>query len=322
MSSFSKSFAILLIVLFLMPLVTLQPVTVKAQSSNLQAPAIQWGEEYKSTISEGTEYVSNLIQTSDGGYAFMDLGWSYEGILVPSTIYKVDSTGSSVQWEKTINFFQGSAIIQTSDGGYEVSGYWNGYEGTPTLIKMDSQGNIQWSENYSSVPSLGIVSSEIQGGPFAYWTDGNFQTSDGGFVYWTQGSITKTDSNNNTQWVKNLVYPVGGTVPLGVFSVIETSDGSLAILGVGYEELVNPRLGNIYYLRTSIFLPSPSPTQLPTPLPTATPTPIPTATTTVSKPVSASSLTIAIVLILTVVVIVIIFLLLYMRKRKPINSSK
>ena len=28
------------------------------------------------------------------------------------------------------------------------------------------------------------------------------QTSDGGFGYWTDGSITKTDSNNNTQWVK------------------------------------------------------------------------------------------------------------------------
>ena len=261
MNSRSKDLALVLIVLFLMPLVTLQPVTVKAQPNNLQAPAIEWQQNYVSN--RGIESASNIIQTSDGGYAFIDQGWGFQDTFVPATVYKVDSLGN-VNWTKTINSFDGDAIIQTSDKGLEVSGDWVNFplhEYTPTLVKMDSEGNIEWVKNYSNVPNLGVTPS----------SNGKIRTSDGGFVHWTEGSIVKTSSNNSTQWVENVTYPTidspSGIYPLGISSVIETSDGALAILGVGYNLLDNPRTGNIYLLKTEPFLPSPS--QLPAPYFTA-----------------------------------------------------
>jgi len=279
---------------------------VYAQTSNpsVSAPAIEWQQDYVHNgyyDNTGIQSASNLIQTSDGGYAFMDLGWSYQFTFVPSTVYKVDSSGT-IQWKKTIDFFKGSTIIQTSDEGYEIAGHWSTYgttyESTPTLIKTDSQGNIQWVENYSSVPpTLSVASTRIQ-------------TSDGGFAYWKGGSITKTDSNNNTQWVNDLTYPTLDapphyTYPLALCSLIETSDGALATLGVGYNLLDNPRTGKIYLLKTEAFLPLPSQTQLPTP--------IPTPIITVSKPVLTA---VIIAIALTVAVVVAVGLLVYFKKRK------
>lgn len=258
-----------ILVLLLTPLVTIQPTIVKAQSSN-QAPAIAWQQNYDNYFNStgnyfnysGVEAVSNLIQISDGGYAFMDEGWGFQDTFVPATVYKVDSLGN-ISWTKTIDNFAGTAIKQTS-GGLEVSGNWGNYElpphvQYPTVIKMDSQGNIESNRNYSSVPNLGETSSIEK-----------IRTSDGGFVYWTGGIITKTDSNNNTQWLLNLNYTIpygyAPTIPISltVSSVIETSDGALAILIVGYFATDIPMSGNIYLVKTETFLSPPTNTNLPT----------------------------------------------------------
>ena len=261
---FKKTFALVLIGLFLISNVSFQPATVKGQPNNLQAPAIQWQKEYGDN---DTESVSNLIQTSDGGYAFLDLGYSYQlNPVVPSTFYKVDSSGN-LQWTKTIKLFTASNLIQTSDGGYEIAGEWNTYgttnQITPTIIKLNSKGDIRWYENTSTVLKLAIASS-------------NIHTSDGGFAYEESGGIIKTDSNGNIQWVKNLTfsqYNDGINLPLVLSSLIETKDGALAGLGVGspYAETID---GNIYLIKTETFLPLPSQTLLPTPITTPITTPV------------------------------------------------
>lgn len=236
----------------------LMSLTVKpsnAQSSN-QPPAIAWQQHYGNNMA----VVSNLIQTNDGGYAFLDEGSYWYGNYVhPAIVYKVDSSGN-ISWNTTIdNSFIGTAIKQASDSGLEVSGSW--VQGAyPTIIKIDSQGNIGSVKNYSSEVDLGVAPSSA----------GKIRTSDGGFVYWTEGSIgsiTKTNSNNDTQWIINLTYPTfdappSYTYPLTISSVIETSNGSLAILGVGYNLLDNVLTGKIYLIITEPFLPIP--TNLPT----------------------------------------------------------
>jgi len=301
----------------------LQPTTVSAQTSSNQVPAITWQQVYGGS----TYVVSNLIQTNDGGYVFMDSGWQHSISAQPATIYKLDSSGK-MQWNKTINYFEafveGSAIIQTSDSGYEASGYWltnsnspyvAGTIGSRTIIKTDSHGNIQWIENYSSLPSLGNNLNLQTYGNGAYATTGCISTSGGGFVDWEDGTIIKTDSQNATQWVLNLTYHTSdssnGTATLGIFSIIETSDGAIAILGVGYRLLDNARTGNIYLYKTSSFLPLPSPTQLPTP--------ISTTTKPVTKSVS-TQLTIAVTsTVLVIVGMSLILLLLIRRHRKTAN---
>ena len=166
----SKTLALLLVLLFLISSVLLTHSNVKAQTSgNTSAPAIQWQQRYGGS----TEAVSNLIQTSDGGYAFLDLGWSYQYTFFPSSFCKVDSLGN-IQWTKTYGLFRALNLVQTSDWGYEISGYWSTYgttyEYTSTIIKTDSEGNVQWVENYSSSldllpsppPTLGNASTKIK----------------------------------------------------------------------------------------------------------------------------------------------------------------
>ena len=233
-------------------------------NASVSAPAIEWQKYYGGSAVS----VSNLIQTTDGGYIFMDLGWRYNVAFQPSTVYKVDSAGN-VQWSKTIGSYNtseylvASTIIQTNDGGYEIAGGWTvgvTYRYTPTLVKMDAQGNIQWVANYSTTPKLVSIPTRIR-------------TSDGGFVYWTDGSIIKTDPTNNTQWVETFNYTdsSGYQRPLSIAEPIETTDGELAILAVGEYHSGIARTGGIYLIKTEAFLPLPSQAPLPTPIPTSLP---------------------------------------------------
>jgi hypothetical protein len=146
MGTKSKSFALVIVVLFLIPVVTLQQTAV-AQPSN-QAPKIEFQKEY---CDNQTAEVSNIFQTIDGGYIFMDWGRSHYADLESAIFYKIDSSGN-MRWNKTLPKFIGSYVIQTSDEGYELSGSFP--FSTPSIIKMDSQGNIQWIANYSRYSSL------------------------------------------------------------------------------------------------------------------------------------------------------------------------
>jgi len=297
-----KSMGVLFILAFAVSLLfsTELVTNVSSQASgseSVSVPAIAWQKDYGYNGVDdeiGVESASNLIQTSDGGYVFMDLGWFHQTNFVPSTIYKVNSSGG-IEWKKTIKFLNASTIIQTNDEGYEISGRWSTYGTTytPTIIKTDSQGTIQWVANYSSVPDLGVSSTMIQ-------------TSDGGFAYWTDGSVTKTDSKNNTEWIKILTYPTLDAYPTYIYplklsSLIETSDGALAALGVGYRLLNNPLTGKIYLIKTESFLPLPSQAPLPTPLPTPSPT---------------LTVEVKIAILVIVVAIVVACLLFFLRKRK------
>ena len=184
----SKTATLVLAFICLTSLVTVQLITVKGQpnSTQVSAPATEWQKDFFVVGSEtdsGVESVSNIVQTSDEGYIFMDLGWSHQENFTPTTVYKVDSSGN-IQWKRTIDWFVGSIIIQTSDGGYEISGRWSTYgttyEYTPTLLKTDSQANVQWMRNYSKVPDLGVVTSQNFGGSS---NTVRIQTSDDGFAY-------------------------------------------------------------------------------------------------------------------------------------------
>ncbi len=328
MRSLGKSFDSFLVAVFIMSLIILQFTLVSAQtSSSTSPPATQWQKLYGSGSSES---VSNLLQTSDGGYAFLDCGKSYQQHdFIPSTLFKLDFSGN-MQWNKTIKLFTASNLIQTSDGGYEIAGEWNTYgiiyqttsplnQTTPTLIKLNSKGDMQWYENTSTVLNLAIGSS-------------NIQTSDGGFVYFEAGNgvlnpptanvsptLVKTDSNNNTQWIENLPYSgpanyLNGTIwfPFQIFSIIETTDGGLACLGIADPYLQPQGLwGPIYLMKTAPFLPLPSQSPLPTPLPSPTPTP---TMITVNEQI-------LIIALLTVVVALSIVLLIYIRHRKTTKPS-
>ena len=80
--------------------------------------------------------------------------------------------------------------------------------------------------------------------------------------------------------------------------MIETSDGALAALGVGYSLFDNPRTGRIYLIKTEPFLPLPSQSPLPTPFPAQT-----------------VEVTIVILVIIVVAVVVGVGLLVYFKRK-------
>ncbi|HMK94121.1 MAG TPA: hypothetical protein VK536_01850 [Candidatus Limnocylindrales bacterium] len=319
MRSLGKRFALFLVAVFVISLIILQPTSVSAQtSSSTSPPATQWQKAYGGV--DATAQISNLIQTSDGGFAFLDCGKSYQFTFFPSTFYKLDSSGN-IQWAKTIKLFTASNLIQTSDGGYEIAGEWNtygtSYQTTPTIIKLNSKGDMQWYENTSTVLNLAAASS-------------NIRTSDGGYAYFETGKpsvfpsnvppiIVKTDSGNRTQWVENLTYSgpdsfVNNTItfPFQIFSLIETSDGALAGLGIADPGL-SPQgfWGYIYLIKTAPFLPLPSQSPLPTPLPSPTPSPT----------ILTGNEQILIIAVVAVVVALSIVLLIYRRRRKQAEKK-
>ena len=72
----------------------------------------------------------------------------------------------------------------------------------------------------------------------------------------------------NVQWEKKITFPGLEYSGLSLSYLVETADGSLALIGVGTTS--EPWWGDIYMIKTEPFLPlpTPSPTPLATPLPT------------------------------------------------------
>jgi hypothetical protein len=344
MGTISKSLALVLVVLFLASLVSLEVVTVKAQLSTMTSvPATEWQQNYGKDYSAlwSMQSVTNLIETNDGGFAFLTIGFARQSWLHPATLYKINSTGN-IQWTKQLEHFTASTIIQTSDGGYEIAGNWRtptAYDLQPTLLKTDSEGNIQWSQNYTSVPQQNINSAIIENDGAAVST--MIGTSDSGYAYvdWSRGAIIKTDQNKQIQWIKNVTYSEQKTIQLDEFSLvvpsisaamcslIETSDGALVGLGIALTEGTNVYQCAICLIKTEPFLPLPQKTSLPTPITTPLPTPIttplPTPITT-PTPYQASNFSFGMIppLFVLLVAITIILLLLFRRHRKTISQNK
>jgi hypothetical protein len=296
MGRISKILELLLVVICLTSPLLATPVKAEPSTS---APDIAWQNEYGNNR---TQSVSNIIQTSDGGYIFLDLGWIHSVTLQPATLYKTNHNGE-IQWQISINNFLGKSVIQTSDGGYEMSGYWSNYprpESVSTVIKISSNGDRQWVENYTTpiAPLLANTSTCIQ-------------TSDGGFAYIQTGTLVKTDLNNNTEWTKELTLNsklgFGKYLPV-LFSLTQTSDGAIAILGVDNEWYSENVFGSVYLAKTEPFLPKTSQTPMPTPLPT---------------PITIGDFAIPIAIVIVMVIILLaISLLLLRRHRKTANLKQ
>jgi len=133
-------------------------------------------------------------------------------------------------------------------------------------------------------------------------------------------TLVKTDSNNKTQWIENLPYSgpsnyENGAIwfPFQILSIIETTDGALASLGIADPYLQPQGLwGPIYLMKTAAFLPLPSQSPIPTLLPSPTPTP---------TKIIVNEQTLIIALIAVVIALSIV-LLIYRRHRKTTNLNQ
>ncbi len=117
---------------------------------------------------------SSLIQTSDSGYAIAGSTTSFGAGYTDVYVVKLNANGN-LQWTKSIGGKRGDlgiSLIQTSDGGYAIAGSTKSFgagEWDVYVIKLNANGNLQWTKTIGAKNEYPSKSSLIQ-------------TSDGGYV--------------------------------------------------------------------------------------------------------------------------------------------
>jgi hypothetical protein len=187
---------------------------------------VEWDKQY------GISGHSNLISTTDGGYAVV--GQISEDDSKGFLLGKLDALGN-MQWNQTyvdtaysITYTASdgpTSLIATSDGGYAIAGVkdspdkgWNYW-----LIKTDANGNLQWNQTYGGngddIPSS-VVECSDGGYAIAGYTN---SFGAGNNDYW----LVKTDASGNMQW--NQTY--GGANNDRAYSLVATLDGGYIVAG-------------------------------------------------------------------------------------------
>jgi hypothetical protein len=198
--------------------------------------------EWNKTFGGPDNYdAASLIQTSDGGFAFIGTNSSYyEGYVPVGTVpegfwssvwlVKIDEFGN-VEWNRTFDTetgsYHGSSLVQTSDGGYALAGHSVSFQEEDSdllLIKTDSYGNMQWNKSYGS--SAG--ESDPQG--FIQTLDGGFALASKRFPSgssYVDAWLIKTDESGNLEW--NSIF--GGAGMDYPTSLVQLTNGKFVLSG-------------------------------------------------------------------------------------------
>ncbi len=138
---------------------------------------IQWQKTYGGS---SAEVANSVQQTSDDGYVVAGATRSFGGGELDIWLLKLDSSGN-ILWQKTYGgsgVDEAQAVQQTGDGGYIVAGTAGSFGPHPDiwLLKLDSNGTIQWQKTYGGIDSDSAY--DIQ------------KTSDGGYIVaaWKESS--------------------------------------------------------------------------------------------------------------------------------------
>jgi hypothetical protein len=182
--------------------------------------------------------INDVLRTPDGGYVIGGYVSSKEKFW-DFYFAKLDSAGN-VEWERTLGDDRGdfaNAIGLTSDGGFVFAGLASlkvidrpdtltpDYLCGMYVVKVDIEGNIEWSRIYKS--------NTADGAEFIH------QTPDGGFILGgsayckdiTMGGydyyLLKTDSEGNPEWEKYY----GDRESEHLYNAIPTTDGGYVLGG-------------------------------------------------------------------------------------------
>jgi hypothetical protein len=182
-----------------------------------------------SPLSAPQELQSNLTGTF--GYSVYQLA---DGSLILNTsngtctfLVKLDPS-NQVVWSQPILIDPANTTLPrlrpTNDGGFVVGGIMDNYF---TVVKTDSEGNIEWNKTYSSGAPINYFQSIIQTQDGGYAIAGFGQYVDEGLGWiW----FVKTDSAGNMQWNRTISGPLADCPS----SVFQLSDGSYVLSDVSY----------------------------------------------------------------------------------------
>jgi len=234
-----KGIVLILIVLFvaisIVPIISGNNGIIRKLSENIRGQESFLGdppdEEWNHTFDRlGDDRGKCVIQTTDGGYILLcDKIDKIGDNQLNSDLWliKTDANGCE-EWNSTYgesNFDLGSQVQQTQDGGYILIGsiQLGSDSGDFWLIKTDSVGSVQWSQNF--------------GGPGGDSGESVLQLSDGGYLIAGQkyvnpktnwdGWLIKTNETGVEEW--NHSY--GGDQIDGISDIKETIDGGYILCG-------------------------------------------------------------------------------------------
>ncbi|MDR2457637.1 MAG: hypothetical protein LBD41_04065 [Clostridiales Family XIII bacterium] len=205
--------------IFLVPIILLLFFTsvVKAKSV---APNIEWQKSFGGNNNEQSMSIQN---TSDGGYIIAGFSDSNDTNVTENHgsldfwIVKINSRGN-MQWQKSLggsNDDTARTVLQTVDGGYLVAGASKSNDGDVKgnhgkndcwIVKLDTQGNIQWQKSLGGSDDDTVVFSQLtlDGGYIILGTS----SSKNGDVTGNHGKadvwLVKLDSTGTIQWQKSL----------------------------------------------------------------------------------------------------------------------
>jgi hypothetical protein len=238
-----------------------------------------WSNTYGGLKDDSCDTTSGLIQTSDGGFAFVGSTESY-GTGKDIFLVKVDANGG-LEWNKTFGgrpyASVGYSLAQSADGGYFLAGKTYLEKPVAWLIKTDENGTALWDKTYGDGYencARSVVLTSDGGCALAGYTT---SVSSNEFDFW----VFKTDLNGNLEWQSTF----GDINTDDAWCVIETTGGGFAACG-----FITPS-GTDYmdgFLVKTDSLGAISPTPTPSPTPTLSPLTSPSATPTPTHPITAA----------------------------------
>ena len=183
------------------------------------------------------DWANTIVETSDGNLV---VGGNFR-------VLKINKTGGNIIWEKEYKWLTAAnSIIETSDGNLAIAGdtfnrrsdVWDFW-----ILEVDKEnGSVIWQKTYGG----------------SYYSEANaiVETSDGNLavagykenaakkeIFW----VLKLNKNNgNILWEKTY-----GSSSSGASSIIETSDGHLAVAGYNRVLKINKENGNIIWKKTT-----------------------------------------------------------------------
>lgn len=216
---------------------------------------LQWSKTYGGT---NDDRGSDIIQTSDGGYAILGYTQSIDEDVSQNAgfqdywIAKLNSQGE-IEWENSYGFAgadNGSALIQTSDAGYMLVGVLDvtasGGQGNSSrnsqrhaggdywAVKIDASGNLQWSRYFggSFSDSAYDVLETADGNYIIVGSsdsdDVDISANKGTYDYW----VVKINNTGTLLWEKSF----GGDQIDEARGITDTNDGNYLIVGTTRSE--------------------------------------------------------------------------------------
>ena len=205
---------------------------------------IQWQKKYSDGSNPGR--ITKVIQTSDGGYAFVGDNPFTPG-LADWMIIKTDASGN-IQWQKkfgTSNSDDGTGIFEDNNGGAGLVVTGNHYSSTwfdADIVKFDlSTGALLWTKSYdldNRTNRFGTIYKVADGFVINAVNHDGFGDDNAVFV------LIKTDFSGNILFAKEVRVPTTSTKQDG--RAIPLADGTYMCV---IDELPEANNGNTHVVK-------------------------------------------------------------------------